>query len=234
MLLTVFLTRSALATPDHVTLPENLTEESADWEKTLDEEGVQIFVRDYPGSDYKAFKAIMEIQAPVDSVMAVMAAPNSCVEWVHGCIISYGLDAESFNKRYAYSVNDLPWPVTDRDYVLLISTWNEPDTNRIWMEMHAVKDKKTVNEDYVRVTTANTIYLFEPTDHNTTKMTWLQHTEPGGALPGWLVNALLIDIPFNSLKKLEEVANRDNYKRAKILTDDQGQITGVKPAGVTQ
>ncbi len=224
----------AWATPEGVILPESLTGDQPSWEKKLDKENVEIFTREHAGSTIKAFKAIATLDAPLTQVMAVMANPNSCVEWVHGCIVSYGFDAKSFNDRHAYSVNDLPWPVADRDYVLKISTWREPDSGRIWMEMHAVTDKKPVTTQYERVTVAQTIYVFESTEDNKTQMTWLQHTEPGGALPSWLVNALLIDIPFKSLRKLEEVANWDKYNKGEMLIDAQGELTGVKNTGASQ
>lgn len=223
----------AWSVPKNVSLPDRLFSDSPEWEKKLDKENVQIYVRDYPDSQFKAFKATAELSAPLSQVMAVMANPNSCVEWVLGCTVSYGFDAKSFNDRFAYSVNDLPWPVADRDYVLKINTWREPESGQIWMEMHAVKDMKPATDQYERVYIAQTIYVFESTPNNTTKMLWLQHTEPGGALPSWLVNAMLIDLPFKSLRKLEEVANWDKYSSGELLLDDQGELTGVKNAGTT-
>ena len=59
-------------------------------------------------------------------------------------------------------------------------------------------------------------------------MVWLQHTDPAGALPSWLVNALIVDIPFNSMKALERIAKEPKYANGQILYDAQGQITGVK------
>ncbi|PIE43693.1 MAG: lipid-binding protein [Gammaproteobacteria bacterium] len=231
IILTTLQTPSALAMPKHVNLPEALVKDDSNWDQKLNEDNIQVFVKEVPDSSVKAFKATTTLKAPIDNVLAVMTAPNSCVEWLHGCIISYGLDAESFNERHVYSVNDLPWPATDRDYVLLISTWREPAKNQIWMEMHAVNDKKPPQEEYERVTSANTVYIFEPTNQNTTHVTWFQHTEPGGVLPDWLIDALLLDIPFKSLKKLATVANRSKYRNAEIVTDDRGQIIGVKTAG---
>ena len=59
-------------------------------------------------------------------------------------------------------------------------------------------------------------------------MVWLQHTEPGGVLPSWLVNNLLVDIPYKSLKTLESVAQQEQYQNGSITYDDKGVITGVE------
>lgn len=205
-----------------------LIEEDERWQLTLDKKGVKVYTRDYEGSDIEAFKAVTTINAPINNVMSVMANPQSCTEWVHGCTVSYGFDAENFNKRHAYSVNDLPWPVQDRDYVLQINTTSDPVTKQIMMEMHAVAGKKPVDDSYVRTTIAQTYYIFTATEDDKTHMVWLQHTEPGGVLPSWLVNNLLVDIPYKSLKTLEAVAQQEQYQNGSITYDDKGVITGVE------
>ncbi|MCG8610255.1 MAG: START domain-containing protein, partial [Pseudomonadales bacterium] len=182
-----------------------LTTDHPGWKLALEKDGVEIYTRPYENSDIEAFKAVALLNAPLNNIMAVMANPNSCTEWVHGCTVSYGFDEASFNSRYAYSVNDLPWPVRDRDYVLKLTTWTSKESGHIMLEMHAVPDRKPIADDYQRVTVANTVYEFIP-EGDKTRVIWLQHTEPAGVLPGWLVNALLVDIPYKSLKKLEEVA----------------------------
>lgn len=207
-----------------------LLEQDSRWNLSLDKDNVKIYTRDYDDSDIKAFKAEALLDAPINNVISVMANPRSCIEWVHGCTVSYGFDETSFNKRYAYSVNDLPWPVQDRDYVLEINTTSQPDSNQIMMEMHAVSEKKPIDDSYVRTNVAQTIYVFTPTEDNKTHMLWLQHTEPAGALPSWLVNNLLVDIPFKSIKTLEEVANQEQYQNGELIYDADGIISGVKKA----
>lgn len=58
-------------------------------------------------------------------------------------------------------------------------------------------------------------------------MVWVQHTDPNGALPGWLVNSLLVDIPVQSMEELERVANSERYQGYRLIYDEQGQLTGV-------
>ena len=201
--------------------------DAPDWEEQTKEGDIVIYTRPHPNSSFKAFKAVAIIDAPINNMMAVMANPQSCMEWVLGCTVANAFDVLSFNDRYAYSVNDMPWPFKDRDYVLHIRTSNNPENKSIVMHMNAVANKKDVNDEYERVHVAQTTYLFEPLDGNKTKMTWLQHTEPGGVLPGWLVNSLIVDIPVKSLQELERVAQSAKYQDATILFNPEGLIVGV-------
>ncbi|WP_246841189.1 START domain-containing protein [Hahella sp. CCB-MM4] len=201
--------------------------ESPDWHLDFEKQGIRIFTKTQPDSDFEAFKAEAILDTPITNIMAVMANPSSCVEWVHGCRESWGFEEQSFSKRFAYSVNDLPWPVKDRDYVLEINTHKDQDTGAIVMNMFAVDNKMPAKDEYVRVTAQETHYFFYELPDNKTKMVWLQHTEPAGSIPSWLVNALIVDIPYKSMRALEEVANSEKYSNAVINYDESGAIIGV-------
>lgn len=206
---------------------EEIPLEAPDWSERKQEGNITIFTRPHTGSNFEAFKAVAVLDAPLSNIMAVMANPLSCTEWVFGCTVSYGFDAESFNNRYAYSVNDMPWPFKDRDYVLHIKTTSKPDSGEILMHMEASENKKEVTEEYLRVSVAQTVYILKALNDGKTEMTWLQHTDPGGVLPGWLVNSLIVDIPVKSLQALERIAQLDKYQDANIVYDEQGIIKGV-------
>jgi hypothetical protein len=211
----------------------DLPPSTADWNLAREQEGIRIYSLALPDSDFDAFKAVTVLDAPLNNVMAVMADPQSCVEWVHGCAHSEGLDNESFNDRSAYSVNDLPWPAQDRDYVIHIHTrtetaGDESTPRKIILELNAMPEARKKSSGRVRVEHSDTLYQFYEQEDGRTHMTWIQHTEPNGALPSWLVNSLAIDIPFKSLQRLETLANTPGYSDHKLIFDESGQLTGVQ------
>jgi len=201
-----------------------------DWSLRTESNGVRIYTRNLDNSSINAFRAETTLAVPLENVMAVMSVAGSCVEWVHQCSESFPLelDGDSYTDRHAYSVNSMPWPASDRDYVLRIKTHADPDTGDIEMNMHAVTGKKPEKNGHIRIEHSYTVYQFSRTDDNETRMVWFQHTEPGGSLPSWLVNKLSTDLPYNSLRQLQEVALEDRYRNHEILYDDDGQIIGVR------
>ena len=224
-----------------------LPPETTEWDLKRDKDGIRIYSSQVSNSDFEAFKAVTVLDAPLQNVMAVMADPESCIEWVHGCVHSEGLGDDDFTDRYAYSVNDLPWPAQDRDYVIRIQTLTErprpaeqaADTSAdspanstagltIVMMLGAVPDKRDRLNDKVRVEHSDTLYRFHEDAGGRTHMTWLQHTEPNGALPGWLVNSLAIDIPFNSMVRLEKLAGAARYRNHEFIFNTEGELIGVE------
>ncbi|HLV78028.1 MAG TPA: START domain-containing protein [Marinobacter sp.] len=199
------------------------------WALQKEVDSIRIYTMAQPGSGFQAFKAVAELNAPIENLMAVMIDPESCKEWVFNCVESYAFGRGDFHDRYAYSVNDMPWPVTDRDYVLRIRTHGNAETGEITMDLNATPGMRAEYSRRVRVDVSNTLYHFTPQGERT-RMVWVQHTEPNGALPGWLVNSLLVDFPVKSMQALEAVAQSDRYQGYQLEWGDDGNLQAVTPA----
>src|SRR6056297_43731 len=217
----------AVAASARAELPNETDEE---WTLRKEADHIRVYTIDQQDSSFKAFKAVAVLDTPIENLMAVMANPGSCVEWVHNCTESYAFGDGEFHDRFAYSVNDMPWPVTDRDYVLRIRTHGNQASGEIVMDLNAMPDQRAENGSRVRVDRSDTLYRFTP-DGDKTRMVWIQHTDPNGSLPGWLVNSLLVDIPVRSMEELERIANREKYQGYELVYDKKGQLTGVRPPG---
>lgn len=214
----------AVAASARAELPHETDEE---WTLRKEADHIRVYTIDQPDSSFKAFKAVAVLDAPIENLMAVMANPGSCVEWVHNCTESYAFGEGEFHDRFAYSVNDMPWPVTDRDYVLRIRTRGNQASGEVVMNLNAMPDQRAENSSRVRVVWSDTLYRFTP-EGSKTRMVWVQHTDPNGALPGWLVNSLLVDIPVRSMEELERVARTEKYQGYQLVYDEQGQLTGIR------
>jgi hypothetical protein len=203
-------------------------EETAPW--TLQEESgsIRIYTTPVEDSSFRAFKAVGVLDAPIENIMAVMVTPESCLEWAHNCAEARAVGDGNFHNRLAYSATDMPWPVSDRDYVLRLTTEGSQGTGQIIVRMSAVPDQMEEKDGRVRVDESDTLYRFTP-EGEKTRMVWLQHTDPKGALPGWLVNSLLVDIPLKSMEALEETAHYDHYRGFELVWDQQGRLANVRP-----
>ena len=204
-----------------------LPSEDADWELRKESDDIHIYTTELKDSDFAAFKAVADMDVSLSQLMAVMIDPASCTEWVHNCTLSRAFGDGDFHDRYAYSVNDMPWPVQDRDYVIRIRTHGDNHSGVVVMDLNAVPDARKDNDDYVRVEKSDTLYRFEPLGPEQTRLTWIQHTEPNGAIPSWLVNSLIVDIPLKSMRTLESVAQEPRYAGYRLVFDPAGELVDV-------
>jgi len=208
-----------------------VAQERSEGELKLDKDGIKVFVYKQTGSDISAFKAVTYIKATLDSILAVMFDNKSCKEWIHACDDAMVLEDVSFNERYHYQICDIPFPFKDRDFifhsimkqnlvtkVVDITISSEPNYCNDKQSDECLKIRQS---DLVRVNQSLGVYRLEP-DAEGTKVTWIQHTDPSGELPGWLVNQFIKDTPYFTLKQLAAKVKEDKYQYAKLVYDIDG------------
>jgi len=197
------------------------------WKLQKDENDIKVYFKEVEGSNVKAFMGKKVMSASVSSILKVMKDVNTCGEWIRGCIKAIDLEGSTFEETYQYGINDLPWPANDRDFVNQIITSNNPETGDVTISLKAVEGRIPLS-DNVRLKKMYIQYTLSPISENETSVTWVQHTEPGGNIPNWLVNMLLIDIPYYSLTRLEGMAKKPEYRSAQIIHDKDRYIRNVK------
>lgn len=197
------------------------------WELQKDEDNIQVYFKDVEGADIQAFMGKTVMSASMSSILKALKDETTCADWVQGCVKARTLEGGTFNSALQYGINDLPWPADDRDYVNQITTVDNIDTGEIVVTLNAVEGHIPVT-DNVRLQNMTIRYFLSPINQTETNVIWVQHTEPGGHIPGWLVNMLLLDIPFYSLTRLEELANKPDYRSAKFIYGEDRKILGIE------
>jgi len=210
-----------------------LNEQSQDWQQSETHKNITIYTRSYKGSNFNAFKAVAKIDHSIESIFAVISDPTSCPLWVDNCLESYNYvnhqqEKTQFKNRYGYALSHLPWPFKNRDLIVNIVTSNNPETNEITITMSSDKNLISDTDEAVHITDSHTKYILRPINKNQTELIWMQHTEPAGKLPAWLVNSMIISLPLKSTANLENIAKLKKYQGAMIEFDSQKQIQGLK------
>lgn len=198
----------------------------AEWELEKDEDGIKVYLKEVKGSAIKEFKGVTTIKVTMDTLLAIIKDTDNFDKWIHQCTEPKVLKAVNFHDTYSRQINDLPWPVDDREIVMFTAISKDSSKEKIYISLEAKPDYIPKNEDYVRVTKLKGFYLFKALPNGMTEVTWQQHTEPGGSLPVWLINALVVDIPFNSLEALRTLSETKKYKKYRIKYSSSGKVLG--------
>ena len=234
----------------------DLNPSSTDWQLVESGDNIQLFTKEIPGSGVEAFKAEAVIEASPASIFAVIANPQSCSQWVDGCIMSKAMGGTSFNDRIGYALNRLPWPFRDRQVVVNITQQLVDSDSGRRIEVIMSTSQDVALPDTSKAITIKRSYshyiiealgqpepanAFESTNNENnerpdtgplnappTKLTWLQHTEPAGALPDWIVNQKVTDLPSLSIPRLGELAKSAPYAGAKLVLDPKGKLVDVE------
>jgi hypothetical protein len=197
----------------------------AQWELVKDEDGIKVFLKRVPDSKIKEFKGVTNINSSLDSILAVLYDIDACPKWVHNCKYAIKLTEISFNESYIYQVINFPFPVRDRDLILKTVMTQNPETKDVTIKLNSAPDYIAETKNF-RIQKSTGYYSFKPLPDGTVEVTWQHYTDPGGGVPTWIVNSLILATPFKTLKNLKKLVHEQKYQEAKLKYSSEGIADG--------
>ena len=191
-----------------------------EWSLVKEAEGIRVYTSPVEGSDFLAYRGEVVVEASIASIVAVLYDTPNCVSWLHECSFGLTLDEISFEENYIFESYDLSFPVSDRGLILRSTlVWDEKkavvsieDANSFCQKRSDPRCEKVCSLDLMMIPRSNGAYTLTMLDQNRTSVVWQAHTNPGGSIPTWMVNMLVVDMPYYSLFNLRNIVKEDQYK----------------------
>ncbi|MGK0222409.1 MAG: hypothetical protein ACI9ON_001648 [Limisphaerales bacterium] len=205
-----------------LSVPSSAAESTAEeWELRRDRDGITVYTRSVPGSDFKEVRSEMTVPSPVNEMVGLVMDTDACPDWAALCKESHVAESVSPQEAFIYTYNDLPWPVTDRDAVGHVK-WSVADDRTVTMQVEIVLGKVPTKRRVIRLSQGTTSWAFTPTASGNTKIISYAHLDPGGSVPPWITNMLLVDAPFDTMENMRAVVATGKYKNASFdfITND--------------
>lgn len=187
-----------------------IAEETA-WKNVRDRNGIQVYNRSIAGSDFKEFMAQTTIDANLSTIIAVFDDTPAGIEWVENVDEMHTERRISDSETITVTLSKAPWPVADRDAVVLNKTSQDPETLVVTLEQEGIPDYLPLKNGVVRVKSLTSQWVFTPVTSSQTHVHYQVLTDPGGKLPAWLINLVSVSQPYNTLKGLKEMVKREKY-----------------------
>lgn len=195
-----------------LTAPLPAYAQAGDWKLAKDQDGVQVYLKQVPGSNYKSFRGITLVKADVATLGHLQENLRVSCAWLYACaqmrLLKYSDEA-----IWVYLDTKLPWPAAPRDLVLKVSTEQTADGSMI-RHLQAAPDYIPPVQDRIRVPNVSGTWQMVPKGPKLTEVTYEMRGEPGGSVPSWLANQFVVDAPFESLRMLKVVAEHQGTRDA--------------------
>jgi len=189
--------------------------EAKPWEFLAKEDGVTIWTREVPGSDIDAVKGETIIDAPIEKLVWVVTTCYRRTEWVKYLSKCDIIEMNKSNRFVAYQAFDMPWPVSDRDFILKGRVYSD-NKGAVRIDVASGKDKRGPRTIGVRASVHYGTYAIFPLGPNRCRVIVEAHAEPNGIFPDWLTNHLQKDWPLKTLAGLKKQVNRSFVKKAEL------------------
>lgn len=175
--------------------------EGAPWSLEREKDGITVHTRPVEGSGIREFRGSALVASSTAAIRSLLRDADQFQQWFPNTSESRLLAREG-DVSYQYSVLDTPWPVSDRDNVFRSETTVDARTGVVSIAVRADPDRHPEQPGRVRVRRARGEWRLEPVSPSETRVTFTMHLEPGGGIPEWLVDARVVETPFEALTNL--------------------------------
>lgn len=180
------------------------------WKLKSQKGNIKIYTRTTPKSSIKEVRITTQIQGDLDDLLTLLDDVASFKTWLYRCTKSDLLKTVTKGEYYYYNLTDFPFPFSDRDVVIHSKTWKLPGSNivKTQSEAYTKNDLFDVQSGIVRIKILEFTWTFTPLDNGMIDIDYEIFSEPGGALPSWVVNMAISKGPMETMVRLKKEMKR--------------------------
>lgn len=188
---------------------------SADWSLARHAEGIKVWTRDVSGYPLREFRAETTVHSTLAGLVTLVMDTEQAATWIYR---TRRVDILQRNNRDATfvvrMVTDFPWPLTDRDAVVAGRIFQAGD-GTVHIISQSLQDDSTPDDPaLVRMRDFYGNWTFRPLPDGRVHVTMQGRADPGGTLPHAIVNLLIHDTPFQTLRGLRRVIGQPRYQQS--------------------
>ncbi|MBI5846214.1 MAG: hypothetical protein HZB23_16265 [Deltaproteobacteria bacterium] len=172
------------------------------WILTRQGRGVQVHAKKIPGSEIESFRGECEIDATLESILAVFEDVPKATGWFASCLEARTLSREGKARRRVYYRFRIPWPFWNRDAVYDVSARLSGD--RAVIEAVAANAPEVpCPRRHLRITDSRQLWILERAGAKKTRAVYESRIMPEGSIPPSLANKAFSGFVFHTMDNLK-------------------------------
>lgn len=193
--------------------------QAAEWQLASHEPGLTLYTRTVAGQDLKDFRGVVRVKAPMRQVVQVLADADSMPQWFFNLREARFLELNGNDNSFLYFVIKGMWPVSDRDAVVRLHLEQDAKTLALTLSATAAPDHYPPMRNRVRMPRLLASWTVTPVSATETDIRLDGHADPGGAIPVWMANLVVVELPRVTLKNLRKRLESSSLDSAALNAD---------------
>jgi hypothetical protein len=162
------------------------------------QDGVSVSERTSPDRALPELRAMVEIDAGIYEVLAVIADVPNQTTWMHDCSEAKVVRQISETVLLIYNRTASPWPLSDRDVLLRSETTFVEPGQHVTVRFAATTDPAAPPIDGV----VRRLYDLVALSPERTQLTYDLDADPGGSIPAWAAVRTARQTPLETMRGL--------------------------------
>ena len=194
----------------------NLLYSQSDWKLQKSENGIKVYTRDLPDSNFDEIKTTTNFECSLSDLVALLTDIESHTSWIYQCKQSKLVKTISSTELYYYLETQVPWPASNRDGVVCFKFSQDSVTKIVTVASQNVPDVLPEFTGIVRVPKLVASWQFTPKADGTVDAEYQLNVNPGGDVPAWIVNMFSVEGPYESITNMKKLLAQNKYKSVKF------------------
>lgn len=182
----------------------------ADWRLIQEKDGISSYLRSVEGESVHAARGVTTVDLPACQLISFYVADELATSWVD-MLVDVKVVELAPRRSLVWQHFDLPWPVTDREFLVEIAV-ERPDDRTILVTLESTTDPRfpppADTDTMVRGRMTASTWTFTQEAPGRTRVDMVGQVDPGGKIPTWLINLVQHSFPYNTLSAFVRGASK--------------------------
>lgn len=182
-----------------------------EWTRKSMKDGISVFTRTDEVSGLKEIRVQCQVPATLSQMVALLMDVNAGKDWVYSTKSATLLKAVSPTELYYYSEVEMPWPLSNRDFIAHLIVSQHPVSRVVTVDGPTVASMVPEKKDIVRVKRSSGRWVLTPLTNKMIHVDYTLSVDPGGNIPVWLVNLFATKGPTETFRRLKAQIAKPAY-----------------------
>jgi uncharacterized membrane protein len=178
------------------------------WQLRKNEDGIKVYTKEKEDTHIYMYKVVTKISAKVEAVYRQVVDFRENLKYMKSVDSIRFLEHQKDSLYINYMRLKMPWPFKNREMVteMLVTK----DQSGFYIESNDLPEYLPKNPDNVRIEDFNEKWTIkEGLNHNESQVTVTGWVNPGGSIPGWVVNLFIVDTPFRFISGIIQEVRKE-------------------------
>jgi hypothetical protein len=187
------------------------------WTLESDDGKIQTYTRFMEGMSLKAFKVVTTVDAELPQVLMFINDSEQFHRWIFMLKEARILSPTDVNGvSYNHMITKVPWPIRNRDVVVKAVISYDKNLGEVIINSDAAPDFIPQDPELVRIRESSASWRINKLSNGTLRLELTSHAEPGGVIPKWLSNMVILQLPKHMFSRLPEILESEEVANLKF------------------
>ena len=175
------------------------------WKFIKEKDGIRIYTKSSENSSFKSFRGETEYHSTMEKLSKYIGNVENVDWWDKNVREIKVLYSEPDKLIKYYLIYDVPWPLSDRDLCVEAKITIDPVTGEKVVSAKPLLDVVPEKEGIVRIRHYWQKWTLKPNGKNNIQAVLEGFVDPGGNVPSWLYNMVIVDTPLKVMRGIKKL-----------------------------